>query len=179
MTINFILCQIAGGIALILVAISYFLKTKKAFLFFQTIANFFYASSFLFQELWVAGIGSMISLVRALGLFILENKGIKPSEHYFIILMGCYFINASILYQVPMDIIPLCTSCLFTLAFFVKDMQKVRYFMILPNFVLVVYGILTQCYTNALLDAMELVVLFVAIFYFIKDKREKSVKKID
>ena len=170
---GFILSQVMGGVALILVALSYFVKAKKSFLLLQTIANLFYAASFLFQGLFVAGVGTLISLCRALGLYILSAKKIDPSEQYLIILLACYFINASIFYQVPLDIMPLCTSCLFTLAFFVKDMKNVRYFMILPNVMLVVYGIITQCYTNALLDTMEVCILVSAIIYHHKDNKKK------
>ncbi len=44
---NFVLSQIMGGIALILVAIGYFFKNKVKFLFIQIIANIFYALSHL------------------------------------------------------------------------------------------------------------------------------------
>ena len=58
---KFITSQVMGGIALVLVVISVCLKNKKQFFVLQTVANVFYALSFVFADAMVAGINSFIS----------------------------------------------------------------------------------------------------------------------
>lgn len=62
---NFILAQVMGGIALVLVALSYFTKEKKKFFIIQIIiANIFYGASFIFNMALVGGINFLICTIR-------------------------------------------------------------------------------------------------------------------
>ena len=70
----FILSQIMGIIALIIIAVSYFSKNKKFFLFLQIFANFFYALSFIFVNAFTAGINTFISIVKVVCFYFYEKN---------------------------------------------------------------------------------------------------------
>lgn len=168
MNTNFILTQIFGGIALILVCISYFVKNKIRFLAVQIFANVFYASAFLFQHLFVAGFNTLISIIRTAVFYCYFVK--KPDKEIpmFIplIFVGFYSVNFIIFNVAWYEIFVLFTSIIFTFAFYIKNMQTTRYVMLIPNIILCVYNALNMCYTSSVLDGIEFCVNLISIIYF-------------
>lgn len=163
---EFILAQIFGGIALLLVVVSYFWKDKKVFLMLQVIANIFYGLSFVFSSALVFGINSFISIVRVIVLYVYEKKNISPPICLVIPFVLSYLTVGIIFYQQPIDIIGIFTPMLFTIAMWMKNMQLVRYLMLLPNALLVLSALLYTAYTTALLDAIEIIAIIVSIITF-------------
>lgn len=74
------LSQISGYIAIILVAISYFCKEKKRFLIYQTISDIFYAAAYIFVNIWVAGIITILSAIRCVIFNICEIKELSHKK---------------------------------------------------------------------------------------------------
>lgn len=62
---------------------------------------------------------------------------------------------------------------MFTIAFYMKNMQTVRYFMLLPNAILVLYAIICQIYTTALLDLLDFTVIIISIIKFHINKKQE------
>ena len=173
MDTNFILTQILGGIALILVCFSYFVKNKKYFLLIQVFANIFYAWAFLFQNLFVAGFNTIVSTVRT-AVFYLYFKSDKNNIPIYVplIFTGIYILNFIVFYTSMLDITALFTSIVFTFALYIKNMQTTRCVSLLPNIVLCVYNFVNKCYSSSVLDLIESVVIIVSIIYYhIKSKK--------
>ena len=173
MDTNFILTQILGGIALILVCFSYFVKNKKYFLLIQVFANIFYAWAFLFQNLFVAGFNTIVSTVRT-AVFYLYFKSDKNNIPIYVplIFTGIYILNFIVFYTSMLDITALFTSIVFTFAFYIKNMQTTRCVSLLPNIMLCVYNFVNRCYSSSALDFIESVVIIVSIIYYhIKSKK--------
>lgn len=175
---NFIISQILGGIALILVCIGYFLKNKSGFLIMQMISNVFYASSFILQNALVAGIVTLISIVRCVFIYLSEKNDIKESIFFIPVFIFLYLFVGLDLWGSWLDIIPMCTSTIFTLAFYIKNLQVMRCVVLLPNAMLVGYGILCKTYTNAILNFIEMSIIVVSIIYFEYIKRKDGVNVI-
>ena len=74
---DFILSEIFGFIALVLVCVGYFFDNKKIFLISQILANIFYALSYIFVSALVAGINTFISTFRCVYLFLCEKYNFK------------------------------------------------------------------------------------------------------
>ncbi len=176
--IEFIISQILGGIALILVCIGYFTKLKSNFLIIQIIANIFYAGSFLVQLSMVGGIITLVSTLRCIYLFICENRNFKYTIYFLPIFIVTYIIIGVIFYSGIGDIIPIFTGTLFTVAFYVKNLQLTRYICIVPNVLLIIYNIFCKTYTNALLDFVEVVVVIVAIVKHSKFYKNKKINNL-
>lgn len=160
---SFIFAQILGIIALIILSIGYFLKNRSRFLFVQIIANLFYALAFLVLKAYVAGIITLVSLIRCLYLYIADKKNFKHTLLFLPIFICLYILITGIFWKNNYDIIPLITAVIFTFAFSIKNLQLSKYILIVPNLMLVVYNILTTTYASALLDFVEVAVIVVAI----------------
>ena len=166
---DFILAQILGIIALIFVSIGYFLKNKESFLKFQIVSNFFYAAAFFVIGSYVGAFIVMISNFSCLYLYFSEKKSFKYKLHFLPIFVIAYAIITIVFWKNTFDFIPLITSIMFTFGLTIKNLQSMRYFLIIPNALLVVYNILTSTYASALLDFIEIVVIICAIVKFYKN----------
>ena len=172
--LGFILAQIFGFVALILVCVGYFLKSKTSFLLLTVIANFFYALAFFVVGAFVGGALTFISIARCLYLYFAEKHNFKYKLHFLSIFIILYIASTIIFWESVLDIMALLSSSLFTLGYAIKNMQTMRYILIIPNTLLVIYNIIATTYTSALLDFIEIVVIIVAIIKFIKHKKDTN-----
>lgn len=177
LNMEFVLAQIFGAIALILICIGYFLKTKSKFMIIQMIGNFFYACAFLVVKSYVGAIITTISIFRCLYLYFAEKKSFKFTLHLITIFIAMYIATTIIFWQSALDLMPLISSLIFTLGYAIKNLQTMRYVLIIPNLILVAYNIISTTYTSALLDFIEVLVIILAIIKFHNCKNRKISKK--
>ena len=170
----FILAQIFGGIALLIICIGYFVKQKSTFLLTQVAGNFFYALAFLVVEAYVGFGLVMISLFRCIYIYLAEKYSFKYLIHFLSVFIVLYIVTTFIFWGSPFDLMPLVSSILFTVGYTIHNMQLMRYILIIPNALLVIYNILTTTYVSALLDFIEVLVILVAIIKFYKENKERN-----
>ena len=166
-----IVTQILGGIALIVGLIGIFFNNKKNYFIAQIISYLFNGIAFIVNGSLVAGINTLISITRALILYIYERKGKNPP--LWLLAYSIAYITIGIIFmQNYLEIITMITPILFTLSMLMKNMQLVRYYSILPELMLIIYSMLTMAYTTATCYAVETITLIVAIIIFhIQKKR--------
>ena len=170
--LSFILAQIFGFVALILVCIGYFLKSKTSFLMLTVFANFFYALAFFVVGAFVGGALTFISIGRCLYLYFAEKHNFKYTLHFLSIFIVLYIASTIIFWASPLDLMAILSSSFFTLGYAIKNMQTMRYVLLIPNSLLVIYNILATTYTSAILDFIEIIVIIVAIIQFAKHKKD-------
>lgn len=159
----FILVQIFGAIALIFSTIAYFCNNKKNFLLITLLSSCFYATSYLFAGSLIAGINTLISISRTLLIFYYE-KNEKVLPMYFVLLYSVVYLGVGTVFlRSAIDIIPLITPIMFMCAIRIRNLRYVRWLSLLPNMLLIAYGLVYKTYTNAILDTFDCVVLTVAI----------------
>ena len=176
---GFIIAQISGIIALILVAVSYFVKLKPTFLALQMAADVFYAGSFFAVDAYVGGIITTISIFRCIYIYCAEKTNFKYTVHFLFVFIAMYVVVTIRFWQTPYDIIALITGSMFTLSFAIKNLQVMRYVLIVPNILILIYNILCRTYTSALLDFIELIVLVVSIIKYHRTVKSKTRLKIN
>ena len=169
-----IVAQILGGIALILVCISYFLKSKAGFLVLEAVADFFYASAFMVVGAYVGGIITIICVFRCIYIYFAEKNEFKYTIHFLFVFVVLYVVSTAVFWQGALDIIPLITGTIYTFAYAIKNLQVMRYVLIVPNILLIIYNIMSTTYVSAVLDFIEVVVLIIAIIKFAKGIRAKK-----
>ena len=170
---EFIIAQILGGIALVLVCIGYFVKQKPLFLILQIIANVFYGGAFLILNSLSAGIITLVSTLRCIYIFVAEKYKFKYIFHFLFIFFSAYIVIGILFWQNWFDFIPIITAILFTIGYYVKNLNLMRYILLVPNAMLVFYCIMCKTYTSAVLDFIEFVVIIIAIIKFKKQKMTK------
>lgn len=171
---EFILAQIFGGVALILVCISYFFKRKTKFLVFQIFADAFYAAAFFVVGANVAACVTTLSIIRNIVLYFQEKSSYKHVYFILSIFIALYITIAVIFWKSPLDIMPLTTSILFATCYTIKDLQKMRYFLLIPNTIVLIYNILSTTYTSAILDFIEVIVIIIAIVNYNKKIKKET-----
>lgn len=177
---EFILAQVFGGIALAIVCVGYFLKSKGSFMITQVIANVFYSLAFFVVGEFVGGSIVCVSIVRCVYIYISEKENFKYMLHFLPIFVVAYVALAIVFWQNAFDLMPLIASTIFTIGYILKDLQTMRIVLIFPNVILVAYNIFTTTYVSALLDFIEVIVIIVAILKFhIEAKKTESVGQID
>ena len=173
--INFVLSQIFGGIALILICISYF-TNKKKFLILNIFADIFYGAGFIASFSLVAGINTFISIIRVIIIYFYEKKGKTTPLYYLFIFSFLYITIGVIFYNNYWDIIPLITPILFTIAMTPKELIKVKFLTLIPNILIFIYNVFNGFYTSALLDLLETIVLIVSITTYHTKNKNKNQK---
>lgn len=172
---GFIIAQISGIIALILVAISYFVKLKPTFLTLQMVADVFYAGSFFAVNAYVGGVVTTISIFRCIYIYCAEKTNFKYTVHFLLIFILMYIVSTIMFWQTPLDIIPLITGSMFTFCFAIKNLQIMRCVLIIPNILIMIYNFMSTTYASALLDLIELGVLVVSIIKFHRQKTNNTI----
>jgi len=161
--IGVILAQVFGFVALVLICFSYFCKNKSIFNILQTFADIFYGGAYFFVNSYVAGFITLVSALRCAYLFFAEKYDFKYTYHFISIFILGYIAMTIAFWQSWTDIIPLITSILFTIAYAIKDLQKLRYVSLIPNIILVGFNIFSFTFVSALLDFIEVLIIITAI----------------
>ena len=143
---NKALALVAGFLAMLFVGTSYFFTQKKKYLFFQATGIVFLITSYLFDGAYFAMIGLGLALIRTLVYFAYEQKEkITPvwvAVAFSLVTVSAYFIvNWWILKAVKrMDLICVASLVGYALVLRVPDLKKVRYFVLLPISLSIVYN---------------------------------------
>ncbi len=141
-----ILSLIASFIAMAFVICSYFVK-KKNFLLFQSLCIVFLIISYFFNLQFFAMVGLIIGLMRALTFYYYENKNVEAPIIWALIfsaltLASYFIINLWILKNVEIiDVLYLIGLILYIFIFRIRDIKKVRYLMLIPTLISVLFNV--------------------------------------
>ena len=182
---NETLALIVSFFAMVLIAMSYFVKNKNAYLVFQASGIVGLILSYVFTEKYFAVVGLTIGLVRTLVYFAYEKKDkIAP---LFVPLIVSFFtacsyciINLGILKDGNIwDILLLVGYVCYAFAFRIRDMKKLRYFMLIPTGFALVYNIAVHAAIFTVCAYIfELCANLVSIFKFYVLPKKKSKENI-
>lgn len=178
---NKILSLIAGFLAMSFVIISYFVKKKDYYLLFQLLCIISLILSYFFNVQFFAMIGLTVGMSRTLTFYIFENKGkVAPIYWSFIFsaltIISYFVINFGILKtSQPLDVLCLLALCAYAFIFRIRNLKIVRFAMIIPTVLSILFNILTNAAIFATISyVFELLATVVAIFKFhVFNKEEK------
>lgn len=180
---NKILADIASYIAMTLVVFSYFTRKKERFLLFQSLCIVFLIVSYFFNLQFFAMVGLAVGLLRALVYFAYEKKG-KLAPFYWPFLLsaltlGSYFIvNYAILETAnPLDILCLVGLVCYAFIFRIRNLTLVRFLMLIPTVLSVLFNILTDAPPGASLtyvfEVSANIVSILRYHVFVRRKRDE------
>ena len=170
---NQTLALIASFIAMMLVVCSYFTRKKERFLLFQSLCIVFLIVSYFFTVQFFAMVGLAVGLMRALVYFAYEKKGRLAPFYWPFLLAGLtlasYFtINFAILGDAnPLDVLCLIGLVCYAFIFRIRNLKLVRFLMLVPTLLSVLFNILTDAALFASLTyVFELSANVVSIFRY-------------
>lgn len=172
------LSQIAGVATAIMMIISYFFKTKSAYLLCQNIGLCCMFFTYLFGNEYFAMIALSVSLTRTLVFFIYEKQEKKAPMYLSFLFAGLtlcayIFVNYIVLKTAkPLDSLYLIAQILYAFIFRIRNIKLVRYSIIVPHCFAILYNILLNgMLFVALSYAFE---LFADLYSILRDKRSQN-----
>lgn len=170
---NYTLSLIMTFIALVCVVTSYFVKKKSNYLFFQWLCCLFLIAGYFFTEQFFAMVGLAIGLIRSSVFLIYERKDKTASIWWSVGLsaatLASYFIvNLWILGDAqPLDLLCVVGLASFAFIFRIRNLKLVRFLMLPPTALTILFNILTHAALFATLTyVFELGANIVSIFKY-------------
>ena len=174
---------VCSFIAMGSVVCSYFVKKKEWFILFQALCITFLIFSYFFSLEFFATVGLSIALVRALVCFAYERKD-KLAPMWFSVLICVLTVVAYFVVDwwilgtaKPVDIFCLVASCFYAFIFRVRDMKKVRFLMLIPTCLSILFNTFTHAPLGACLSyVFELTANVIAVFryYILVHEEDKN-----
>ena len=180
---NYTLSQIAGIATLLMMVISYLVKSKSSYLLFQTIGIICMFFSYLFGAEYFAMIALTVSLSRTLVFLIYEKKD-KRAPVAFAVLFAILTVLAYVAVNMIIlktarytDILYLSAQVMYAFIFRIRSIKTVRYTIIAPHALAILYNLLIEgMLFVALSYAFELLADLYAIF---KSRRAEKKSEAD
>ena len=176
-------------LALCCVVISYFLKSKALYLAFQSVGIVFLVLTYFFSALFFPMISLFIGLFRVLIYFVYEQKQ-KTAPTWVALLLIFATLTAYVVVNVVvlktariLDVLNVAAMVLYALIMRVRNLKFVRFAIIAPAFLSVLYNLLLggQPFATALyLFEIAACVLAILRFYVLpksNPKKQENPKK--
>jgi hypothetical protein len=179
-----ILAWIASFFAMALVIISYFVRKKEKYLLFQLLGILLLIASYFFSLDWLAAIGMSVGACRTVTFFLYEKRGARApilwSFFFSFLSLVAFFAVGSLEGGVQLsDVILLFTLFAYAFIFRIRSLKVVRFAMLLPLSLSVVYNILTDAPPFTMISySFELGANVASIFkYYVFVKKPKTIEK--
>ena len=161
--VYFIFAQIFGGIATLILCLSYVVKSKKGFLLMGLFGDIMYGMSFLFVGSWSAGVIALLSCLQFFFVYYFEKRNKKLPKIIASVFIVMFIVAGALTWNSAWDIIPLASYIWYTFALYIDDVKSIRLVYVLPNALLVVYDIMVMAYASAFEDGIEALFLITII----------------
>ena len=158
---------------MVLVVSAYFVKKKSYYLLLQLLCVSFLVVSYFFTVQFFAMIGLSIGICRTVTFFLYERRDkVAPIYWSFLFsaftLISYFIINYGILKAVqPLDVLCLLSLVMYAFIFRVRNLKIVRFTMLIPLTLSVLFNILIHAALFATLSySFELCANVVSIFKY-------------
>ena len=179
-----ILAFIVSLVAMVLVAASYFFKSKREYLTFQALGIVFLIASYFFTGAYFAMVGLGVGLARTLTFYGYEkrkkNAPISLAVLFSALTLAAYFVvDVWVLGKgKPLDIIYLVALILYAFVFRMRNLKAVRFCALAPTALSLTYTALNQAAVFVIVSyAFELGANLVAIYRYDIKRKAKITKK--
>lgn len=172
---------VMSTIALILYSCSYFFDNKRNYLIFQLIGNVFLSLSYLLMGAYFTMVSVGIGIGRGLICYRYEKLNREVPLYMIIALCSVTVLSYIIINYVvlsgtasPWDILYMIASCMYAIAFAIRNIKLMRYIVIIPHVCAISYNLLVKApISSAISYSIELAITVVAIVKFhIQEKRK-------
>ena len=164
---------VCSFIAMGFVVCSYFGKKKEWFILCQALCITFLILSYFFALEFFAMVGLCIGLFRTLVCFAYEKRNKLVSAWFSVAIcvatVAAYFVvDLWILGDAkPVDILCLVASCFYAFIFRIRDLKTVRFLMLIPTSLSILFNTITRAPLGACLSyTFELTANVIAVFRY-------------
>lgn len=170
MLTNFIIAQIIGIIALIVLMISFQKNTKEKLLKYQMVSSFLYAIQYLFLGAYTGCLMNFTCMVRN---YIFNRYKNKVPIYYLIIVILIMIFLSMLTYSGLISLLPMIAVVLYSCALWYGNLKIVRITDIISCLLFIIYNIKVLAITGLIATFIEMLATIIAIYKFdIKNRRK-------
>lgn len=187
---NYPLSIIISFVGLALVGAAYSVKSKRLYLFLQSVCMLSMVVSYFFICEFFAMISLAVALVRTVTYYMFEKSDKRAPVWLAFLFSACtlavfLIVNVAILHDAkPIDIICLATQCLYNFIFRIRNLKLVRYLVFAPTILGTIYNIVISApIFSVLIYVFEFganvvaILRFQAIPYLVERRRNKKAQE--
>ena len=169
MLTNFIIAQIIGIIALIILMISFQKNTKRKLLTYQIVSSFLYAIQYFFLKAYTGFFMSFTCMIRN----YIFNRYKNKVPIYCLIIIILIMISFSILtYSGLISLLPMIAVVLYSFALWYGNLKIIRITEVISCSLFIIYNIKVSAITGLIATFIEMLAAIIAIYKFdIKNRR--------
>lgn len=157
-----------GIVAIIIFNLSLLQKEKNKILFFQIIANIFYAIQYLLLGVYTAPIMNGINISRSISDYI-DDKHKKEHSIYKLLFFIIVCLGVGILmYENIYSIIPPLITSLYAIATYQKNMTTLRVIFMLTACLWIFYNLQVGAYSGLIGNFLEIICSIISIIKYRK-----------
>lgn len=168
-SVNFIIAQFFGIIALIVLMVSFQKNEKKFLLKFQTISSLLYAIQYAFLGTYTpeSYTGCIMNLLCMARNFIFNKYDNKKVPIYWLILIIILMITFSLItYKSILSLLPMIAVVLYSIATWIGNLKIIRCTEVVSCILYIIYNIKVLAFAGLIATIIELVAALVAIYRF-------------
>lgn len=161
MTINFIIAQIIGILALIILMLSFQKNEKKLLLNYQIISSLLYSIQYAFLGAYT---GSLMNLTCIARNFIFNKYNNKVPIYWLIIIVVLMITFSLITYIGIISLLPMFAVVLYSIAVWYGNLKLIRCTEVISCTLFIVYNIRVLAITGLIATIIELISALIAIY---------------
>lgn len=174
-TFDYIISQVLVIIAMILLAITFFIKNKALILVLSGTACLLYAIQYLLIGAYTGMALDLVAAVRAVWFFICENKSKTTRFVSLIIVAVILVVLGFITFSNLFDLLIICAAVVYTYSLWQKNIIVYRYLALSSNASWLIYNAYHNTVFGIVCEGIMCVVGICGIInFYITQKREKT-----
>lgn len=163
LSMNLIIAQIIGVLAILTFAISPHQKTKKRVLVWETISNIFYALQYLFLGAFSAAATNFIGIIKNLIFYQYTNKDKKIPLPLLILYITIIIIAGIFTFNNILSIIPIVLSILVAYGVWQNNLKVYRFIYLISTICWLIYNFIVGAYVGVIGNFIQLFSAIMAI----------------
>lgn len=169
---KYIVAQIIGAIAFIILGISYFKKQKKGILFLQILSYIFFCIHYYLQDGLTAAICNIVGLVALVVIYLFDKYQLKNKALLVIGLIPIFIAILILTYKNIFSVFPVLASIFTISSFLAKSERIIRGIGIVSAVCWLAYAIVLRSPVTIICEVFTLVAVTSAFI-----KNEKAISK--
>lgn len=164
MTMNFIIAQVFGAIALIILIISLQKNNKKILLKYQFFSSLLYAIQYVFLNAYTGCLMNLVCMGRNISFNKYQEK--RPPMYMLIIVILLMITFSVFTYVGYISLLPMIAVILYSIAVWNENLKVIRSIELISCSLYIIYNINVQAYTGLIATIIEFIGALIALFRF-------------
>ena len=173
MTPSFIIAQIIGAIALVILMLSFQKNNKETLLKYQILSSLLYAIQYIFLKAYTGSMMNLICMLRNCIFRKYDKDNKKVPVTWLIIVVAIMILLSLITFNGWISLLPMIAVVAYSIALWIGKLKAVRIIEVFSCSLFIIYNIKVLAITGLIATVIEMLAAIVAIYKFdIKKIRE-------